>query len=57
MSRLRAKNIPDSALMFDAEYLWDLSAIRVNHAAHLHSGRLQHRVVKRENEVKNIFDI
>ena len=44
-------------MMYDAEYLWDLGAVRVNNAAHPHSGQLQHRVVKRENEVKNIFDI
>ena len=38
--------------MFDAEYLWDLGAVRANHAAHPHSDRLQHRVVKRERKMK-----
>ena len=49
VSNLRAKNISDSALMFDAEYLWDLGA------DHPHSDRLQHSVAKRENIIWRHF--
>ena len=54
VSNLRAKNISDSALMFDAEYLWDLGAVTATHD-HPNSDRLQHSVAKRENIIWRHF--